>query len=140
MRCIRARRENVAGDVLYVEFSYGLNKILDRKINPSILLASSFLFFIVIGSFILMMPRCTVNGINYIDSLFVSTSAICITGLSSVDVATTFTPFGLLILSIMIQIGGLGLMTFTSFFALFFSGNNSVHSQVILAELLKYAR
>lgn len=126
----------IVGAYAIVEFSYGLNKVLDRKINPSMMLASSFLFFIIIGSFILMMPRCTVNGIDYIDSLFVSTSAICITGLTPVDVATTFTPFGLLILSLMIQIGGLGLMTFTSFFALFFTGNNSVHSQVIVKDMI----
>lgn len=61
----------IVGSYAIVEFSYGLNKVLDRKINPSMLLASSFLFFIIIGSFILMMPRCTVNGISYIDSLFV---------------------------------------------------------------------
>lgn len=126
----------IVGAYAIVELSYGLNKVLDRKINPSMLLASSFLFFIIIGSFILMMPRCTVNGISYINSLFVSTSAICITGLTPVDVATTFTPFGFLILSIMIQIGGLGLMTFTSFFALFYSGNNSVHSQVIVKDMI----
>ncbi len=126
----------IVGACAVVEFSYGLNKVVDRKINPSLMLATSFLFFIVIGSFILMMPKCTVGGIQYIDSLFVSTSAVCITGLTPIDVSATFTPFGLLVLSLMIQIGGLGVMTFTSFFALFFTGNNSVYSQVVVKDMI----
>lgn len=126
----------IVGTYAVMEFSYGINKILDRKINPSLMLATSFLFFIIIGSFILMMPKCTVAGIDYIDSLFVSTSAVCITGLTPIDVSATFTPFGLLILAVMIQIGGLGVLTFTSFFALFFSGNNSVYSQVVVKDMI----
>lgn len=127
---------SIVGAYAIVEFSYGINKVLDRRINPSLMLASSFLFFIIIGSFVLMMPKCTVNGIGYTDSLFVSTSAICITGLTPIDVSATFTPFGLLVLSLMIQIGGLGVMTFTSFFALFFTGNNSVYSQVVVKDMI----
>lgn len=127
---------SIVGVYAAMEFCYGIYKVLDRKINPSLMLASSFLFFIIIGSFILMMPKCTTGGIDYIDSLFVSTSAVCITGLTPIDVAATFTPFGLLILALMIQIGGLGVMTFTSFFALFFSGNNSVYSQVVVKDMI----
>lgn len=127
---------SIVGSYAIVEFSYGINKIVDRKINPSLMLATSFLFFIIIGSFILMMPKCTVDGIQYTDSLFVSTSAICITGLTPIDVSATFTPFGLLVLALMIQIGGLGVMTFTSFFALFFTGNNSVYSQVVVKDMI----
>lgn len=126
----------IVGVYAVMEFSYGINKVLDRKVNPSLMLATSFLFFIIIGSLILMMPKCTTGGIDYIDSLFVSTSAVCITGLTPIDVSATFTPFGLLVLSLMIQIGGLGVMTFTSFFALFFSGNNSVYSQVVVKDMI----
>lgn len=126
----------VTGIYALWEFCFGITRMLGRKVNPSLLLASSFLFFIIIGSFLLMMPRCTVSGISYVDSLFVSTSAVCITGLSSVDVASTFTPFGILILSLLIQIGGLGVMTFTSFFALFFSGNTSIYSQLMVKDMI----
>lgn len=118
------------------EVSYGITRMLGRRVNPSLLLACSFIFFILIGSLMLMMPKCTYDGISYTDSLFVSTSAVCITGLSTVDVATTFTPFGILILSLMIQIGGLGVMTFTSFFALFFSGNTSIYSQLMVKDMV----
>lgn len=126
----------IVGSYAIVEFCYGIIRILGRRVNPSLILAASFLFFIVIGSFMLMMPRCTVSGIAYTDSLFVSTSAVCITGLTPVDIAETFTPFGMLILSLLIQIGGLGVMTFTSFFALFFSGNTSLYSQLMVKDMI----
>lgn len=120
-----------------LELSYGLIKAVGKRTNPSLLLSASFLFFIVIGSFLLMLPRCTVNeSMNYVDALFVSTSAVCITGLSTVDVAEVFTPFGLLVLSILLQTGALGVMTFTSFFALFFSGNTSIYSQLMVKDMV----
>lgn len=119
-----------------VTISYAILKLIGRRTNPSLLLASSFLFFIVAGSFLLMMPKCTYMPLSYVDSFFVSTSAVCITGLTTVDVASTFTPLGLLILALLIQIGGLGVMTFTSFFALFFSGNTSIYSQLMVKDMV----
>jgi len=110
--------------------------ILGSRTNPSLILATSFIFFILLGSFLLLMPRCTVNGISYVDSLFVATSAVCITGLTPVDVASTFTPLGLTVLGALMQIGALGVMTFTSFFALFFSGNTSIHSQLMVKDMI----
>lgn len=120
-----------------LEVSYGLIKAVGRRTNPSLLMSASFLFFIIIGSFLLMLPRCTVTeGINYVDALFVATSAVCITGLTTVDISQVFTPFGVLILSILLQIGALGVMTFTSFFALFFSGNTSIYSQLMVKDMI----
>jgi Trk-type K+ transport system membrane component len=119
-----------------VDISLGIINFLSKRTNPSLILSVSFLLLIFIGSMLLMMPRCTVNGLEYVDALFISTSAICITGLTPVDIASTFTPTGLLILAILIQTGGLGLMTFTSFFALFFSGNTSVYSQLMVGDMV----
>ena len=85
-----------------VVFCAGIISVLGRRTNPSVILGCSFLFFIMLGSFLLMMPKCTNVDISYIDSLFVSTSAVSITGLSTVDVSTTFTPLGLLILALLI--------------------------------------
>ncbi|MDE6154517.1 MAG: potassium transporter, partial [Muribaculaceae bacterium] len=90
----------------------------------------------MLGSFLLMMPKCTYTEIGYIDSLFVSTSAVSITGLTSVDISATFTPLGLFILAMLIQIGGLGVLTFTSFFAMFFSGNASIYSQLMVRDMV----
>lgn len=119
-----------------VELCFGLMKLIGRRTNPALLLSGSFLFFIIAGSFVLMLPRCTFVPISYVDSLFVSTSAVCITGLTSVDVPSTFTPLGLLVLAILIQIGGLGVITFTSFFAIFFSGVQSIYSQLLIRDIV----
>ena len=119
-----------------VDISYGIMQIMNRRTNPPLLLATSFIIFIIVGSLLLMLPRSTFHGIEYIDALFVSTSAVCITGLSSVDIPSTFTPFGQVILAILIQIGGLGVLTFTSFFAIFFSGNTSIYSQLMVKDMI----
>ncbi len=119
-----------------ITLSYSIIRIVGKRTNPSLLLSCSFLTFIIIGTFLLMLPKCTYTDIDYIDSLFVSTSAVCITGLTPIDVAATFTPLGLLILAVLMQIGALGVMTFTSFFALFFSGNTSIFSQLMLKDMI----
>jgi Trk-type K+ transport system membrane component len=126
----------ILGAYCIVDISLGIINFLGKRTNPSLILSASFLILIFIGSLLLMMPRCTVNGIDYVDSLFLATSAICITGLTPIDIASTFTPTGLLILALLIQTGGLGLMTFTSFFALFFSGNTSVYSQLMVGDMI----
>lgn len=126
----------ILGAYSIVELSYGLIRVVGKRTNPSLMLSASFLFFIILGSMLLMMPRCTVAGISYVDSLFVASSAVCITGLTPIDVATTFTPLGLLVLALLIQIGALGVMTFTSFFALFFSGNTSIYSQLLVKDMI----
>lgn len=119
-----------------VEVSEAVMRLVGRRTNPSLLLSSSFLVLIFIGSLLLMLPRCTYGSISYPDALFVSTSAVCITGLTPVDVYVTFTPLGILVLAFLIQVGGLGLMTFTSFFALFFSGRSSIYSQLMLRDMI----
>lgn len=119
-----------------VTLSYALSRIPGRRTNPSIIMAGSFLCFIIIGSLVLTLPRCTYHGISYFDSLFVSASAVCITGLSPVDIGATFTPRGILVLSVLVQLGSLGILTFTSFFALFFTGSNSVYNQLLLRDVV----
>lgn len=116
--------------------SSGIMKLLSRHTNPSLIMASSFMILIFIGSLLLMMPRCTIVHLNYIDSLFIATSAVSITGLCPVELSQTFTPQGLLILALLIQTGGLGIMTFTCFFALYFSGNTSVYSQLMVKDMI----
>lgn len=116
--------------------SSGVMKLLSRHTNPSLIMATSFLILIFLGSLLLMMPRCTLVHLSYIDSLFIATSAVSITGLCPVDLSQTFTPQGLLILAVLIQTGGLGIMTFTCFFALYFSGNTSVYSQLMVKDMI----
>lgn len=120
----------------FLNISNGLVRLLGRRTNPSLILAVSFLIIILVGTGLLMLPRCTVNGISWVDSLFISTSAVCVTGLTSVDVASTFTPAGFVVIILLIQIGGLGVMTLTSFFAMFFMGNTSLYNQLVVRDMV----
>lgn len=122
-----------------VYICWSLIRSLGRRTNPSLILSVSFLFVIALGTVLLMLPKCTVSGIDPVDALFVSTSAVCICGLTTVDVSATFTPLGLSIIALMMQVGALGVMTITSSFALFFSGNASIYSQLIVRDMF-YSR
>lgn len=120
----------------FLNLSNGLIRLLGRRTNPSLILAVSFFLIICIGTGLLMLPKSTVNGISFIDSLFVSTSAVCVTGLTPVDVSATFTTMGFTIIILLIQIGGLGVMTLTSFFAMFFMGNTSIYNQLVVRDMM----
>lgn len=119
-----------------LRLSSGVIGLLGKRTNPSLILAGSFFLVICIGTGLLMLPRCTVDGISWVNALFVSTSAVCVTGLVPVDVATTFTSLGQLVIIILIQIGGLGVMTLTCFFAMFFMGNTSVYNQLAVRDMI----
>lgn len=120
----------------FLNLSNGLVRLLGRRTNPSLILAISFMAIILVGAGLLMLPRCTVNGITWVDSLFTATSAVCVTGLVPVDVSTTFTTGGLVVIILLIQIGGLGVMTLTSFFAMFFMGNTSLYNQLVVRDMV----
>ena len=91
------------------------------KQHPAKIFILSFIFIIIIGSFLLLLPAASYEDIKYEDSLFISVSAVCVTGLTTLNIATTFTWLGKLIILFLIQIGGLGIMTITSFLALSFT-------------------
>jgi len=93
--------------------------------NPAIVFVGSFFTIIIIGAFLLMLPRATIEGISFTDALFTATSAVCVTGLTVLNTSTDFTIVGQSIIITLIQIGGLGILTFTSFFAFFFRGSSS---------------
>lgn len=121
-----------------IDISDEIIRFLGQKSNPALVMAISFLFIIIMGSGLLLMPRCLQDGahITWVDSLFTSTSAVCVTGLASVDIVSTFTRFGQLVILALIQVGGLGVMTITSFFALFFMGNTSIYNQMIVRDMI----
>lgn len=113
-----------------------LVRLLGKRTNPSLILAGSFLVFTLVGTGLLMLPRATYQGISFIDALFTATSATCVTGLVSVDVPSTFTLEGQVLIILLIQIGGLGVMTLTSFFAMFFMGNTSLYNQLMVGDMI----
>jgi potassium uptake TrkH family protein len=113
-----------------------MNFNLKRKaINPAQLFIFSFLMIIATGSLLLMLPGATWTGISVIDALFTSASAVCVTGLVVVDTGSYFTGFGQAIILVLIQTGGIGIMTFASYFSYFFKGVSSFENQLVLKEM-----
>ena len=99
--------------------------IYDIYFNPAIVFVGSFVILALTGAFLMMLPSATVNGITFTNALFTATSAVCVTGLVVVDTAHDFTLVGQSIILVLIQLGGIGILTFTSFFAFFFRGSSS---------------
>lgn len=105
--------------------------------NPTLLFALSFLLIIVLGAMLLLLPAATKgSSLSIVDSLFMATSAVCITGLSVLDISTQFSHFGQIVLLCLVQLGGLGMLTFTGFFGYFFSGGFSYKNQIMYLDIL----
>lgn len=117
------------------EFSEQKLNLSRTYFNPAQLFILSFLTIIFLGSLLLMLPKATHNGISYVDALFTSTSAVCVTGLIVVDTGTYFTAFGQSIILFLIQVGGLGILTFASYFSYFFKGGSTYENQLTLSEM-----
>lgn len=106
-----------------------------RYLNPAQFFVISFLLMILVGTLILMLPRATHAGISFLDALFTATSAVCVTGLIVVDTGSYFTVFGQTSILILIQLGGLGIMTLTSYFSYFFRGGTTYENQLLLKDM-----
>ncbi len=111
-------------------------EMVTKRMNPFLLMSLSFFFLIAAGTCLLLLPRSTAEDIRFIDSLFIATSAVCVTGLTPLNIAEVFTHQGQLVLMLLIQIGGLGVMTITSFFGVFFGGATSISTQYKLNHIL----
>jgi trk system potassium uptake protein len=111
-------------------------ELLTRLLNPAQLFIVSFGLIIFFGAMLLMMPLSTTTPISFVDSLFTATSAVCVTGLTAVDTATRFTFLGKFIILGLIQIGGIGVMTITSFFGFFFKETSSFREQMLLRDYM----
>lgn len=98
-------------------------RLVGRRVQPQLVILASFGVLIAVGTGLLLLPRAThAPGIGFVDALFTAASAASVTGLTVVDTATAFTPLGQAFLLALIQAGGLGIMTLTTFFAFAFSG------------------
>lgn len=121
---------------IFIRESYNINfRFKYKAVNPAQLFIASFFLIILMGSLLLMLPNATRGEIRYVDALFTATSAVCVTGLSSVDTGEVFTLLGQTIILFLIQIGGLGIMTFVSYFSFFFKSNASCENQMYMGEM-----
>ena len=104
-------------------------------LNPAQLFIASFLGIILLGTGLLMLPNSTHHGIHFLDALFTSTSAVCVTGLIVVDTGSYFTLFGQSVILLLIQAGGIGILTVASYFGYFFRGGASYENQLTLSDM-----
>jgi len=123
-----------------IEVSHILRFIYRRGVNPALLFVGSFGSFIIIGGFLLLLPNATTGGIDPVDAFFTSASAVCVTGLIVVDTATAFTTTGKVFLLMLIQIGGLGIMTFAGLISFLVSGSASLQSQLAFRDMMNTQR
>ncbi|WP_286316650.1 potassium transporter TrkG, partial [Romboutsia ilealis] len=114
-----------------------LSKIIN-KMEPTQIMVMGFAIVILIGAILLNMPISTQNreSIGFLDALFTSTSAVCVTGLVAVDTSTYWSFFGQLIIITLIQIGGLGFMTMTTLFALIIKKKINLKERLLIQESL----
>lgn len=105
-------------------------------LGPSALLALSFIVLILSGAGLLFLPEMTFKGISFLDALFTSTSACCVTGLTVVDTATCFTIKGQIIIMLLIQLGGINIISFAAFFATFSKSSSGLRYQSLIKEVV----
>ncbi|MDR0206598.1 MAG: hypothetical protein LBI45_05010 [Bacteroidales bacterium] len=95
-----------------------LNKL---QITPAALMIVSFFILITVGTLLLLIPCMTHRDITFIDALFTATSASCVTGLTVLGTGSDFTFWGQLVILLLMQLGGISILAFATFFAAFFS-------------------
>lgn len=100
------------------------------------LIVLGFLLIIFVGAALLMLPFARKDGVqlSFIDALFTATSATCVTGLSVANTFSTFSVFGQIVLLLLIQLGGIGFMSLTSFVYLFFSKRVTLSYRLTMKE------
>ena len=106
--------------------------------TPVRLIAGGFLLVILLGSGLLMLPISLNDGVklSYIDSLYTAVSAVCVTGLSTVEVGATFSVFGRIVLGALIQIGGLGVATVGAGFIMLMGKKMDLKSRNLVYEAM----
>ena len=107
-------------------------------VHPAQTILMSFLLVILGGTLLLMMPFTAVSGdgLPFLDALFTSTSAVCVTGLIVVDTATYFSIWGHAVIMLLIQIGGLGIMILSYFTVFVLRRAMSVEDKVMISYML----
>lgn len=127
---------NIFMKVLNNKFLAQFRQKIINNIRPDVLLFLSFAFVILTGSILLFLPISNKIPNNYLDALFTATSATCITGLITRITANQYTLFGQIVILFLIQIGGLGFMTFVSVFLLFSRAKLDFRERLLLKDAL----
>ncbi|RLB06535.1 MAG: ATPase [Deltaproteobacteria bacterium] len=109
-------------------------------LTPQRTLILSFLSFIFLGTLALKLPSCTKQGgMDLLNALFTSTSAVCVTGLTVVETGKFFTPWGQVVILSLIQVGGLGIMTFSVLFYHLLGRGIPLRNKMAVQDVFAYA-
>ena len=111
-------------------------KKINKDIGPTKILLLSLLLVIMIGAILLNLPICNNKPIKLIDSIFVATSAVCVTGLTPIVPIEQFTIIGQIVLLTLIQIGGIGLMTLIAVVIISIGKKLNLSDKLIIRESL----
>ncbi|WP_300320821.1 potassium transporter TrkG [Idiomarina sp.] len=106
------------------------------KASPPVILSGGFACLILLGTLLLKIPGATEQPITWLESLFTATSAVTVTGLVVVDTGATYSVFGLTVLAVLIQAGGLGFMTFAVLAAMSLGGHVGLQHQLTAKEAM----
>jgi len=104
------------------------------RLNPPQLLALSFAACIVLGTILLKLPIAAKEPVPWIDAMFTAASATTVTGLGTVDIGSTYTTFGQIVIMVLVQIGGLGLMTFAVLILLMLGRKVGLKQRILIQE------
>ncbi len=108
-----------------------------QRMRPGFIVIVSFTAAALIGAALLTLPAASKGDpLSPVDALFTATSAVCVTGLTVVDIGTYFTGFGKTVILVLIQLGGLGVMTFSVFLFLFLGKGVGMRQRWIVTETL----
>ncbi|MGE7625455.1 TrkH family potassium uptake protein [Viridibacillus sp. NPDC096237] len=108
------------------------------RLDPSQLLVLVFLFFITLGTILLKFPFSTTNSVSWTNALFTATSAMTVTGLAVVDTGIDYTTFGQLVILLLIQVGGLGIMSFAVLIFIMLGKKIGFKERLIIQQALNY--
>jgi trk system potassium uptake protein TrkH len=137
---------NLPGKIIIVRNIFVLLKVFGRirklsafvrslTAHPARTVLLSFVLVIVTGTILLMLPFTTPDaaGLSFVDSLFTATSAVCVTGLIVVDTAAAFSIWGKIIIMLLIQVGGLGIMILSFFMAFILRRSLTVEDKFLIS-------
>ena len=115
--------------LLFIQFYFLVMVVIDISkastlltrihISPPAMMMISFFALITIGTVLLLLPRMTTNGISVVDAMFTATSASCVTGLAVLSTGSSFTFKGQVVIMLLVQFGGLSILSFATFFTIF---------------------
>ena len=108
----------------------------NKSFSPYMTILLSFMVVTILGGILLSLPISMRYGksVKLIDGFFIATSAICVTGLSSIDIGSVYNIFGQMVILVLIQLGGLGVITFTSVIIILISKKIGYYTKKIVQE------